>query len=77
MIIHVNRHKIAKNRKSCGLEPPIAVRKSKSATAQYSNKVEICDDAGNVVATVLYEKDHPLKCGATVYIDCKYKVICS
>lgn len=64
--IHVNQHVIRKNRKDGETKPPLTVKNYRANT--YGSKVEILDDAGNVVCEVVYTPDKPLSCGAEVYI---------
>lgn len=73
-IVHVNSNTIRSNRKQQNDTPPLSVRKTKSAKAEYSNAVNIHDADGNVVATVVYEPENPLSCGAQVWIETKFDV---
>lgn len=73
--IHVNQHKIRKNIKSEDKEPPLTVRTSKQIT--YGNKVDILDDNGIVVASIIYSPDKPLSCGARCWIETKQEVLVS
>ncbi len=74
VIVHVNRHTITKNKKNKANDPAIAVRRSRSAKADYSRTVDILDQDGNVVATIGSHLDNPLPCGATIYIECYHGV---
>ncbi len=67
IIIHVNRGLIAKNLKD-GTSLPVLTVKNKSKNA-YCNRVDILDNSGNVVASVVYSPDKPLSCGARVWIE--------
>lgn len=66
-IIHVNQHVIRDNLKTGARNPVITVKSGKSN--KYANGVDIKDDNGKVVARVLYRPDHPLSCGARVWIE--------
>lgn len=64
MIVHVNRHVLTANRKHGQRNPPIAVRKTRSAPATYVSEFEV---EGKI--RVVYSPDKPLSCGATVWIE--------
>ena len=68
-IIHVNQHKIKRNRKRPGteLEPVLSVKTYLSN--RYSNDAVIRDADGNEVARVVYRPDNPLSCGAHCCIE--------
>jgi hypothetical protein len=77
--IHINRNVIASNSKNSQREPPIAVRRHPNnrktpKSVDYGSKVEIVDDAGRVVASVVYSPDKPLNCGAKVWIETELEV---
>ncbi len=74
MIIHVNSNTIRSNRKHGKIDSPLTVRETRSGKALYCDRVEICDANGNVVATVVYEPDSPLSCGAQVWIEALHEV---
>ena len=65
--IHVNQHKIKANRKNGTEDPVLTVKDYKSNT--YCNELEILDDAGHIVAKVIYRPEKPLSCGAEVWIE--------
>ena len=65
--IHVNQHKIKANRKNGTEDPVLTVKDYKSNT--YANEVAILDDAGHIVAKVIYRPEKPLSCGAEVWIE--------
>ena len=73
-IIHVNSNTIKSNKKRSLDNPPLSIRKTKSAKAQYGDSVLIHDKQGNVVAEVVYQPDTPLSCGAQVWIETKFEV---
>lgn len=72
-VIHVNQHIIKKNKKEQSKNPVITVKNYKKNI--YSNNVKILDNDGKVVCTIKYSPDKPLKCGATVWIETKNKVL--
>ena len=74
-IIHVNSNTIRSNKKHGKTEPPLSIRKTRSARAEYAQEIELRDNAGNVVARVVYQPDTPLSCGAQVWIETDLKVV--
>lgn len=64
MVIVINRHVIARNRKTGAREPPIAVKPSRSGRSSY---VTEWVSPGSV--RLIYDPDHPLPCGATVWLE--------
>jgi len=64
--IHINSHNIKANIKGLNL-PVISVKSGK--LNKYGNKVEILDNNGIVIATVIYSPQKPLSCGARVWIE--------
>lgn len=66
-IIHVNQHNIRSNLKNGEHKPVITVKRGKSNT--YAHHVVLVDPDGEVVAEVKYQPDHPLSCGARVWIE--------
>lgn len=74
MIVHVNSHTIRSNRKHGEQAPPLSIRKTRSAKATYCHELAIVDKDGTVVARVVYEPDHPLSCGAQIWIETDYDV---
>ena len=74
MIIHVNSNTIKSNRKRGESTPPLSIRKTKSAKAEYCHEVGIKDANGVVIARVVYHPDSPLSCGAQVWIETEYGV---
>ena len=73
-IIHVNSNVIRSNRKRGESNPPLSVRKTRSARAIYADKILIKDCLGNVIATVVYKPETPLSCGAQVWIETEFDV---
>lgn len=72
-VIHVNQHTIKGNAKHNKNDPPITVKTYKSNT--YARRVDILDKDGAVLATVQYRPEHPLSCGATVWIETRNEVV--
>jgi hypothetical protein len=73
-IIHVNSNVIRSNRKRGESNPPLSIRKTRSAKAIYANEVLLKDSLGNVIATVVYKPETPLSCGAQVWIETEFDV---
>lgn len=69
--IHVNQHNIRANSRGADL-PVLTVKDYKQN--RKGNAVEILDTEGNVIATLLYQPDKPLACGAKVWIETTLKV---
>lgn len=67
-IIHVNQHKIRSNAKHGTNDPVITVKQGRSNT--YAHEVSI---QGPCV--VKYSPEHPLSCGAKVWIETQNDVI--
>lgn len=70
--IHINSHNIRSNIKGSNL-PVITVKTSKLNI--YGNKVEILDNMNNVIATVIYNPEKPLSCGAKVWIETQQPIL--
>ena len=70
--IHVNQHRIRSNAVNNQQEPVITCKTYKDN--QYANQVNILDDAGKTVASVIYSPDKPLSCGAKVWIETENEV---
>lgn len=66
-IIHVNRHKIAANKKLGCKDPVLTVKHKK--TNRYAHEVIIRDKGGEEMARVVYRPDNPLSCGAVLWIE--------
>jgi len=79
--IHVNQHNIKYNCKRERDERlktnypalPVLTTKFKGKTYK-SNRADIKDKEGNILATVIYSPDKPLSCGAKVWIETKMEV---
>ena len=71
-IIHINQHKIKSNAKTGAREPVITVKTYKDN--QYGSSVNILDKKGNIVATIKYQPDNPLSCGAKCWIETNLSV---
>jgi flagellar biosynthesis/type III secretory pathway ATPase len=70
--IHVNQHNIRANLKNGESSPVITVKDYKDN--RKTNKAEIVDANGNVVAAIVYRPDKPLSCGARVWIETELEV---
>lgn len=72
-IIHINQHKIRSNSKTGDREPVITCKTYKSN--DYAKEVDVLDENGKVVCTVVYRPDNPLSCGAKVWIETTNEII--
>lgn len=72
-IVHVNQHVIKANRSSGSNDPVLTVKTYKSN--RYASRVDIKDSSGEVVASVVYQPDAPLSCGAHVWIETQNEVV--
>lgn len=70
--IHVNQHKIKRNKKHAEHEPVLTCKTSKSN--DYGHEIVILGDAGEEVARVIYRPNRPLSCGARCWIESKNPV---
>jgi len=70
-LIHVNQHNIKANAK--GAQMPVLTIKDYKSNRKV-NRADILDDAGNIVASVVYSPDKPLPCGAKVWIETQLTV---
>ena len=70
--IHVNQHNIKANAKGASL-PVITVKDYKQN--RKFNHAAIVDSEGKVIASVYYRPDHPLPCGAKVWIETENDVV--
>lgn len=75
--IHVNQHNIKANAKwgetqGVSLSPVITVKDYKQN--RRGMEAVIRDPAGNEVARVVYRPEHPLSCGARVWIETELSV---
>jgi len=66
-IIHVNQHHIKHNAKTGENLPVLTIKTYKSNT--YAHRVKIKGDS-----EVVYSPDHPLSCGARVWIETQAEV---
>ena len=64
--IHVNQHVIRRNKKENSADPPITVKQGRSNI--YTDRADIVVN-GVVVASVVYQPESPLSCGAKVWIE--------
>lgn len=72
-IIHINQHKIKSNSKTGDREPVITCKTYKSN--KYAKEVDILDENGKVVCSVIYNPDKPLSCGAKVWIQTENEIV--
>ena len=63
-IVTVNKHVVASNKKHGKDEPPIGIRKTKGAPAEYVHAVEFWGPT-----KMVYKPDAPLKCGARLWLE--------
>ena len=66
-IIHVNQHNIKKNRSDGSNLPVLTVKTYKDN--RYAHEVEIKGDS-----KIIYRPEHPLSCGAHVWIETQAEV---
>ncbi len=66
--IYINRHVIASNKKHGKNEPPITV-------ATYKERKKCHEVIIDGKARIIYSPNHPLSCGATVYIETDTKAV--
>ena len=65
-IIHVNQHVIRHNKKHDQTNPPITIKQGRTNT--YTDHVNITIN-GETIATITYQPNNPLSCGARVWIE--------
>lgn len=71
-IIHVNKQRIAQNRKN-GTEMPVLTCKTYK-TNDYGHEAIIYGQDGLPAAKIIYSPHKPLSCGARVWIETQNKV---
>ena len=71
--IHVNQHRLRHNLKTGEREPAITVKLTDAN--HYGHRVDILDNEGNILASVVQEDAHPLHCGARVWIETEQPVM--
>lgn len=71
--IHINQHIIKSNRKQDKSDPCITVKDYKEN--RYASTAYIVDSQGEVVASVIYNPDKPLTCGAECWIETELDVV--
>lgn len=72
-IIHVNQHVVRRNAKEGTTDPVLTVKTYKEN--RYAHQVDIVDEKGNLIASVVYQPDKPLSCGARVWIETQNEVV--
>ena len=70
-IVHVNRLKIASNRKHNRREPVVVV-KAGGKNIGVGHEVVIRDKRGEIAARLVYRPTEPLPCGAQVWLECYF-----
>lgn len=73
--IHVNSHIARHNVKHKEHQPPIALRQGRSGKPSYSHRIDLLDNKGNVVASVISDPARPLSCSATIWIETNLSVV--
>lgn len=71
-LIHVNQHVIKANRNHNENNPPLTVKTYKEN--RRAMRADIVDAFGNVLASVVYEPEKPLSCGAHVWVETELEV---
>jgi hypothetical protein len=66
--VSVHSMTIRRNKKNKTHDPPILVRRGKNGKSVATHRVDILDQNGTVVASIIYAPNNPLKCGAVVYV---------
>ena len=66
-IIHVNQHKIRKNKKNYTSEPVLTIKTYKENL--YAHEAVLKTKDGKEIGRVVYRPDKPLSCGARVWIE--------
>ena len=79
-IVHINRHVLVKNKElmAQGLppEPPITGKpKHGSGEGIYSDRIDIIDNGGHILASVVYQPTKPLSCGAVAWIETEHTLV--
>jgi hypothetical protein len=64
LIVVINRHVVARNRKQGTAEPPIRVSRGKYGKPTYHSSIGF-DGPGRLI----YDPEHPLPCGATAWME--------
>lgn len=70
--IHVDQHAIRANASGCAARPVITAKDYKQN--RKANRADIIVD-GKIVASVVYQPDTPLSCGARVWIETMHEVV--
>ncbi len=69
--IHINSHTIKSNGKDGKNEPPISIRYGRGKVVHYAHNVRV-----NGPVTFIYGPDKPLSCGAKLWAETDYSIIC-
>jgi len=70
--IHVNRHAIARNKRTGSTDPVFTVKTYKQNAT--GNAVTIRNDKGGIIARFVYSPDRPLPCGAVAWVETSHDV---
>lgn len=68
VLIHVNQHRIRRNIRACPSEREAVFTVKQGRTNRYANSVALVA-GGATVATLVYQPDKPLSCGARVWLE--------
>ncbi len=71
VIIHVNSHTIKSNKKNGENKPPISIRHGRGKVVHYTHKVQCLGPV-----TFIYGPDKPLSCGAQLWAETEYTIVC-
>lgn len=74
-VVHVNRKTLALNIKNGTRDPVVTARRKHGVGVIRSNRINILDPEGRVVASIVCDIDHPLNCGARCYIETRMQCV--
>lgn len=67
-IVHVNQHIIKANARTGANDPPLTVKTYKDQANTHEAIIK-CPHCGGAAAAIVYRPEHPLACGARVWIE--------
>jgi len=70
--LHVNQNAIRRNTREGLEEPPLTVQHHTGP--KRTSRVDLLDETGEVVASLIYRPRNPLSCGARVWLETKLEV---
>lgn len=73
--IHVNRNTLASNKK-WGKNDPVVGVEERGSKKRYGHRVDIVH-GGVIVASIIHEEEHPLRCGARCWVETQQDVVVS